>query len=128
MKRLVQTCIAILTALTISQTAFAATGELLGDVSKGNHPNAPYAASEIIVPRPSKSIYGSVPLYLNNQIPMDVKVHWAEKAICDFLQRGYISGSGGYFYPNTPATYGDFAEIAAHFGLKPVTFEVQNPL
>ena len=53
MKRLVQTCIAILTALTISQTAFAATGELLGDVSKGNHPNAPYAASEIIVPRPS---------------------------------------------------------------------------
>ena len=55
MKRLVRTCIAILTALTISQTAFAATGELLGDGSKGNHPDAPYAASEIIVPRPSQS-------------------------------------------------------------------------
>ena len=122
MKRLVQTCIAILTALTISQTAFAATGELLGDVSKGNHPNAPYAASEIIVPRPSQSAYGSLPLYANGQIPVDIQGHWAESAIRDFLQRGYISGSGGYFYPNTPATYGDYAEIAAHFGLNPVTF------
>lgn len=122
MKRLVRTCIAILTALTISQTAFAATGELLGDVSKGNHPDAPYAASEIIVPRPSQSAYGSLPLYANGQIPVDIQGHWAESAIRDFLQRGYISGSGGYFYPNTPATYGDFAEIAAHFGLNPVTF------
>ena len=122
MKRLVQTCIAILTALTVSQTAFAATGELLGDVSKGNHPDAPYAASEIIVPRPSQSAYGSLPLYANGQMPVDIQGHWAESAIRDFLQRGYISGSGGYFYPNTPATYGDFAEIAAHFGLNPVTF------
>lgn len=121
MKKLVQACIAILTALTISQTAFAATGELLGDISKGNHPDAPYAASEIIVPRPSQSAYGSMSLYSNGQLPIDVQGHWAETAIRDFLKRGYIS-SGGYFYPNMPATYGDFAKIAAHFGLNPVTF------
>lgn len=122
MKRLVQTCIAALTVLAISQTVFAATGEQLGDISKGNHLDAPYAASEIVVPRPSYSAYGSVPLYANGQMPVDIHGHWAETAVCDFLQRGYISGSGGYFYPNAPATYGDFAEIAAHFGLKPVTF------
>lgn len=99
MKRLVRTCIAILTALTISQTAFAATGELLGDVSKGNHPDAPYAASEIIVPRPSQSAYGSLPLYANGQMPVDIQGHWAENAIRDFLNVDIYQAVEGIFIP-----------------------------
>lgn len=120
MRKIVQACSIVLTVLTVSQTVFAATGVELGDISKGNHPDAPYAASKIIVPRPEKSMYSTKTVQERDCMPIDISGHWAEPAISALYQRGYLSDAS--FQPNTPATYGDFAELVSHFGLKPVTF------
>lgn len=41
----------------MSCTAFGAEKAAFGDSMAGNHPAAPYAESEIIVPRPETSMY-----------------------------------------------------------------------
>lgn len=91
-------CISLV--VSFSCTAFGTTAEVLGDISMGNHKNAPYSQSNIIVPRPSSSKYLSMPLYNNTSIPSDIKGHWAESYIKYFLEKGYISLENNKF--NTP--------------------------
>ena len=64
---------------SIHISAFAAPAAAFGDVSAGNHIAAPYAKSDIIVPRPSASKYAALQKYAYIGIPADVKGHWAEK-------------------------------------------------
>lgn len=113
-------CISLV--VSFSCTAFGATAEVLGDISMGNHKNAPYSQSNIIVPRPSSSKYLSMPLYNNTSIPSDIKGHWAESYIKYFLEKGYISLENNKFNPNEIVTYGDFAELVSRIGLKPIDF------
>ena len=55
---------------SIHISAFAAPTAAFGDVSAGNHIAAPYAKSDIIVPRPS-----ALQKYAYIGIPADVKGH-----------------------------------------------------
>lgn len=103
-------------------SAFAAPTAAFGDVSAGNHIAAPYAKSDIIVPRPSASKYVALQKYAYIGIPADVKGHWAEKYLTYFLQAGCMDGSAVAFHPNEPITYADFAAVVARLGLKPVEF------
>ena len=48
---------------SIHISAFAAPAAAFGDVSAGNHIAAPYAKSDIIVPRPSASKYAALQKY-----------------------------------------------------------------
>lgn len=91
-------------------------------MSAGNHIAAPYAKSDIIVPRPSASKYAALQKYAYIGIPADVKGHWAEKYLTYFLQAGCMDGSAVAFHPNEPITYADFAAVVARLGLKPVEF------
>lgn len=47
-------------------------GRLIGDISRGNHPQAPYAASEIIVPRPVQSQFPAIPKAKGNSDFTDI--------------------------------------------------------
>ena len=58
---------------SIHISAFAAPAAAFGDVSAGNHIAAPYAKSDIIVPRPSASKYAALQKYAYIGIPADVK-------------------------------------------------------
>ena len=107
---------------SIHISAFAAPAAAFGDVSAGNHIAAPYAKSDIIVPRPSASKYAALQKYAYIGIPADVKGHWAEKYLTYFLQAGCMDGSAAAFHPNEPITYADFASVVARLGLKPVEF------
>ena len=107
---------------SIHISAFAAPAAAFGDVSAGNHIAAPYAKSDIIVPRPSASKYAALQKYAYIGIPADVKGHWAEKYLTYFLQAGCMDGSAVAFHPNEPITYADFAAVVARLGLKPVEF------
>ena len=107
---------------SIHISAFAAPTAAFGDVSAGNHIAAPYAKSDIIVPRPSASKYAALQKYAYIGIPADVKGHWAEKYLTYFLQAGCMDGSAVAFHPNEPITYADFAAVVARLGLKPVEF------
>ena len=107
---------------SIHISAFAAPTAAFGDVSAGNHIAAPYAKSDIIVPRPSASKYAALQKYAYIGIPADVKGHWAEKYLTYFLQTGCMDGSAAAFHPNEPITYADFAAVVARLGLKPVEF------
>ena len=78
------TLVAMIFSIHIS--AFAAPAAAFGDVSAGNHIAAPYAKSDIIVPRPSASKYAALQKYAYIGIPADVKGHWAEKYLTYFLQ------------------------------------------
>lgn len=116
--------ISILAAFTIGMngTAFAAPAAAFGDSSHGNHPLAPYAASDIIVPRPGMSKYAALQKYQFTGVPADVKGHWAEKYITYFLQTGCMTARNGKFEPNAQITYAEFAQVVARLGLKPVAF------
>lgn len=109
-------------ALSFSGTAFAAEKAAFGDSSRGNHPDAPYASSDIIVPRPDKSAYPALARYQNSVMPVDIKGYWAEKQITYFLQHGLMTTNNGKFQPSQPITYADFAQTMARLGLKPVEF------
>ena len=108
--------------LSMGTTAFAAPAAAFGDSSDGNHPMAPYAKSDIIVPRPGTSKYAALGRYQFVGVPTDVKGHWAEKYITYFLQTGIMKADNGKFSPNTPITYADFANTVARLGLEPVEF------
>lgn len=54
---------------SIHISAFAAPAAAFGDVSAGNHIAAPYAKSDIIVPRPSASKYAALQKYAYIGIP-----------------------------------------------------------
>ena len=95
-------CISLV--VSFSCTAFGTTAEVLGDISMGNHKNAPYSQSNIIVPRPSSSKYLSMPLYNNTSIPSDIKGHWAESYIKYFLEKGYISLENNKFKQEAPTS------------------------
>lgn len=111
-------------AITFSMTttAFAAPTAAFGDSSHGNHPLAPYAESDIIVPRPGTSKYAALQKYQFTGVPADVKGHWAEKYITYFLQTGCMTARNGKFKPNVQITYAEFAQVVARLGLEPVTF------
>ena len=108
--------------LSMGTTVFAAPVAAFGNSSDGNHPLAPYAKSDIIVPRPGTSKYAALEKYQYTGVPSDVKGHWAEKQIMYFLQTGIMKGDNGKFSPNTAITYADFAHVIARLGLKPVEF------
>lgn len=98
-------------------------GEQLGDISRGNHPNAPYYVSDIIVPRPKASMYTAVPKALYTNQITDISGHWAEQEIRHFISQGYITGyPDGTFCPDEPVTYAEFVSIVARFQLQPVRF------
>lgn len=99
-------------------------GRLLGDISMGNHPLAPYYGSDIIVPRPAESKYPPVPKVSGNLNFSDINGHWAESYIKRFVSEGYLSGyPDGTFRPNAPVTYAEFCSIAARFNFKPVRWQ-----
>lgn len=99
-------------------------GRLIGDISRGNHPQAPYAASKIIVPRPFQSQFPAVPKGNCNTNFTDINGHWAENEIKTLAKDGYISGfSDGTFRPDAPITYAEFAAIVSRFGFQPVRFD-----
>ncbi|MFR5718789.1 MAG: S-layer homology domain-containing protein [Anaerotignum faecicola] len=104
---------------SIHISAFAAPAAAFGDVSAGNHIAAPYAKSDIIVPRPSASKYAALQKYAYIGIPADVKGHWAEKYLTYFLQAGCMDGSAAAFHPNEPITY---AALLRKQSGKPVEF------
>lgn len=108
--------------LSMGTTVFAAPAAAFGNSSDGNHPLAPYAKSDIIVPRPGTSKYAALEKYQYTGVPSDVKGHWAEKQIMYFLQTGIMKGDNGKFSPNTAITYADFAHVIARLGLEPVAF------
>ena len=49
--------------LSMGTTVFAAPVAAFGNSSDGNHPLAPYAKSDIIVPRPGTSKYAALEKY-----------------------------------------------------------------
>ncbi len=106
----------------MNSTAFAAPAAAFGDISDGNHPMAPYAESEIIVPRPGESKYTALSRYSYTKIPSDVRGHWAEQYLTYFIQAGYMNGNVAAFKPNEPVTYGKFASVIARLGLNSVEF------
>ena len=108
--------------LSMGTTAFATPAAAFGDSSGGNHPMAPYAKSDIIVPRPETSKYAALQKYQYTGIPSDIKGHWAEKYIMYFLQTGVMKTDNGKFNPNTPITYADFANTVARLRLEPAEF------
>ena len=103
-------------------TAFAAPAAAFGDSSDENHPMAPYAKSEIIVPRPGNSKYAAQKRYSYTNLPADVKGHWAEKYLTYFIQAGYMNGNVATLKPNEPITYAEFAQVVSRLGLEPVEF------
>lgn len=110
------------TTVCMSSVALAAPTAAFGDSSAGNHPNAPYAASNIIVPRPDKSVYVPLEKYDTPGTTADIKEHWAEKQILYFLKNGYMKTENGKFEPDAPVTYADFAQTVARLDLNPVEF------
>jgi len=122
MKKRALFCIFTTMILTMTSTVFAAPVAAFGDRSDGNHPMAPYAKSDIIVPRPGESKYVALEKYAYTGIPSDVKGHWAEKYLTYFIQAGYMNGNATAFKPNEPVTYGEFASVVARLGLEPVEF------
>ena len=99
-------------------------GRVLGDISMGNHPSAPYYGSNITVPRPTESAYPLVGRISTDVVLADIDGHWAEKEIERFVSAGYISGyEDGTFRPNANITYAEFASIVARMQLQPVRFE-----
>lgn len=117
-------CIFSAAVLLFSHTAFASgtSGDVLGDISMGNHHLAPYAESDIIVPRPKHSVYTAPDKYINTIMPSDINGHWAENEIRYFIQEGYIQCQSEIFNPNNFVTYADFADTVSRLGLKPVKF------
>lgn len=41
----------------------------------------------------------------------DVKGHWAEDTINDFVEKGYLSSEEEYFYPDNSVTHGELASV-----------------
>ena len=114
--------VSLILILIMSTTVFAAPIAAFGDSSDGNHPMAPYAESDIIVPRPGTSKYTVLEKYPYTGIPSDIRGHWAEKYLTYFIQAGYMNGNITAFNPNDPVTYGEFASVIARLGLEPVEF------
>ena len=121
----------LLTAALITGSAIPAMAadkitlaSVLGDVSRGNHPQAGLDGTNIIVPRPAKSQYEPIQvLDTSNVKPTDITGHWAESAIREFIEKGYIAGyPDGTFKPDNPVTYAEFATIVARLNIKPVRF------
>jgi hypothetical protein len=106
----------------MSCNVFAAEKAAFGDSSAGNHASAPYAESEIIVPRPEKSAYTVPAKYSFAGVPLDVRGHWAEKYMLYFLQNGSMQAVNGKLYPNAPVIYAEFAQVVSRLGLHPVEF------
>lgn len=99
-------------------------GRLIGDISRGNHPQAPYAESEIIVPRPFQSRFAPITKGNGNTSLKDIKGHWAESELKIFAEKGYIAGDvNGNYYPDTPVTYGELATIFCRLNPKPIRFD-----
>ena len=119
-----RTFFSVLTAVFLSMgtTVYAIPAAAFGDSSEGNHPMAPYAKSDIIVPRPSASKYAPLEKYQFTSLPSDVRGHWAEKYLTYFIQAGYMNGNVTAFKPNDPVTYGEFASVVARLGLEPAEF------
>lgn len=122
MKKRALFCVFTTLILTMTSTVFAAPVAAFGNSSEGNHPMAPYAKSDIIVPRPSTSKYSVLAKYQFTGVPSDVRGHWAEKYLTYFIQAGYMNGNVTAFKPNEPVTYGEFSSVVARLGLKPVEF------
>ena len=122
MKKRALFCVFTTLILTMTSTVFAAPVAAFGNSSEGNHPMAPYAKSDIIVPRPSTSKYAALAKYQFTRVPSDVRGHWAEKYLTYFIQAGYMNGNVTEFKPNEPVTYGEFSSVVARLGLKPVEF------
>ena len=116
MKRKVFIGMLIASVISMSTTVFAAPTAAFGDSSKGNHPLAPYAKSDIIVPRPKTSQYSELQRYPLNETKL--QGHWAEKYIVYLTQRGCMDAEA--IQPNAPITYADFANVVARLGLEPV--------
>lgn len=115
--------------LTTLVPVWASTNYLgIGDTSRGNHKLSSYYGSEIIVPRPSKSIYQGG--YNNGATNVskivsfnDISDHWAEKKIKDFASKGYINGyNDGSFKPNDTITYSEMFTILSNLNTRPVRF------
>ena len=118
MKRKVFIGMLIASVISMSTTVFAAPTAAFGDSSKGNHPLAPYAKSDIIVPRPKTSQYSALQRYPLNETKL--QGHWAEKYIVYLTQRGCMDAEA--IQPNAPITYADFANVVARLGLEPVEY------
>lgn len=116
--------IGILAAFIFSMncSVFAAPAAAFGDSSKGNHPLAPYAESDIIVPRPAESVYDTPAKYQYTKVPYDVKGHWAEGYLTYFIQSGAMNGNTPAFEPNKAITYAEFAQTVSRLGLEPAEF------
>ena len=127
MKRI--TCMFLAATLLIS-SAFALPADavtfadVLGDVSRGNHPLAGLEGTKIIVPRPAKSKYEPVAvLDLAGIVLSDITGHWAEDNIRRCVDAGLIGGyPDGSFRPDEAVSYAEIATILARLHLKPVRF------
>ena len=108
----------------LSSSGDPTLGRLIGDISRGNHPNAPYAESKIIVPRPYQSRFAPIAKAGSNTNFADIQGHWAETSIKRFVSKGYLAGySNGSFQPDAPVTYGELATIFCRLDPKPIRFD-----
>ncbi len=125
LKNKVLIILSLAVSLCLSSISYADNnlGSKIGDISLGNHKLAPYSQSNIIVPRPTKSIYGNKNTTYSENEFSDIRGHWAESYIKTFAEKGCINGyPDGTFKPDKAVTYAEIAGIFAGMNIRPVKF------